>query len=265
LSHPRVFISYSHDSDEHRQRVLCLAQALRDHGVDAELDQYHENEIVDWPRWCRERMSAENCDFIICVCTVRYRQIIDGGVRPEAGKGVFWEASFFDDEIYDAKGNRRILPVLFSGEPESSVPKFLRGSTRTTIKEFKKSDPGFETTLRIVHQKSRITKLSIGTIPALPENSSAHREDLGVVFDEDKISQDQPSPPTVDWRICKHLLSLTLAASFAGSCTAFLGLGWLRLAPNPVTLGVGVGIYLCVPTLLFAGISACRPSPNLAK
>ncbi|MCP4656050.1 MAG: hypothetical protein GY856_11605, partial [bacterium] len=32
---PRVFLSYSHDSDEHRDRVLALADRLRADGIDA--------------------------------------------------------------------------------------------------------------------------------------------------------------------------------------------------------------------------------------
>ena len=35
-----VFISYSHDSDEHREKVLGLAERLRQDGLDAQLDQY---------------------------------------------------------------------------------------------------------------------------------------------------------------------------------------------------------------------------------
>lgn len=37
---PRVFISYSHDSDTHRQQVLALSERLRAHGVETFLDQY---------------------------------------------------------------------------------------------------------------------------------------------------------------------------------------------------------------------------------
>ncbi len=37
---PKVFISYSHDSDEHKKWVLNLATKLRRHGVDAILDQW---------------------------------------------------------------------------------------------------------------------------------------------------------------------------------------------------------------------------------
>ena len=35
-----VFISYSHDSPEHSERVLAFSNKLRELGVDAELDQY---------------------------------------------------------------------------------------------------------------------------------------------------------------------------------------------------------------------------------
>ena len=37
---PRVFLSYSHDSDEHAARVLALADALCDGGIDVILDRY---------------------------------------------------------------------------------------------------------------------------------------------------------------------------------------------------------------------------------
>jgi hypothetical protein len=37
---PRVFISYSHDTFEHQERVLGLADRLRADRIDAEVDQY---------------------------------------------------------------------------------------------------------------------------------------------------------------------------------------------------------------------------------
>lgn len=38
--HPKVFISYSHDSPEHEKRVLALAERLRSDGVETQIDQY---------------------------------------------------------------------------------------------------------------------------------------------------------------------------------------------------------------------------------
>jgi hypothetical protein len=47
---PRVFISYSWDSDEHKDRVRALATHLRKNGIDARLDQWEEGTPPDgWP------------------------------------------------------------------------------------------------------------------------------------------------------------------------------------------------------------------------
>jgi len=48
---PRIFLSYSHDSDEHRERVLALADRLRADGIDAHLDQYELAPAQGWPNW----------------------------------------------------------------------------------------------------------------------------------------------------------------------------------------------------------------------
>lgn len=40
MSAPKVFISYSHDSQQHKDWVLRLANELRTNGIDAKLDQW---------------------------------------------------------------------------------------------------------------------------------------------------------------------------------------------------------------------------------
>jgi hypothetical protein len=40
MTKPTVFISYSHDSPEHVDRVLAFANQLRRDGIDCTLDQY---------------------------------------------------------------------------------------------------------------------------------------------------------------------------------------------------------------------------------
>ena len=51
-----VFISYSHDSPEHSERVLAFSNKLREQGVDAELDQYLTRPSQGWPQWCEEQL-----------------------------------------------------------------------------------------------------------------------------------------------------------------------------------------------------------------
>jgi SEFIR domain-containing protein len=71
--HPRVFISYGHDSSRHCDRVLALAQQLRRDGIEAELDQFHQEELLHWPRWCEEQLRPDKSDFVLCICTAEYR------------------------------------------------------------------------------------------------------------------------------------------------------------------------------------------------
>ncbi len=169
VSHaPKVFISYSHDSPAHSVRVLAFATALRDHGIDVELDQFHTDEIIDWPRWCNEQISREHSDFVVCVCTAEYKRRIEGKVPPEKGKGAYWEGSLLDDDLYDAKGNSRIIPVLFDDEPEESILRFLRGWTFCRLRDFALTDSGYEHLLRILTGQARVVKKPLGTVPALP-------------------------------------------------------------------------------------------------
>ena len=44
---PRVFISYSHDSPKHKQRVLALTNQLRANGVNIWVDQYRQDPTRD--------------------------------------------------------------------------------------------------------------------------------------------------------------------------------------------------------------------------
>jgi len=105
---PAVLVSYRHDGPQHSARVPAFAQALRSHGIEVELDEFHQDEILDWPRWCNEHCSRDESDFVLCVSTAEYRRRIDGHMPPEKGKGVYWEGSLLDDDLCDEKGNSRL-------------------------------------------------------------------------------------------------------------------------------------------------------------
>ena len=70
MSAPTVFISYSHDSTEHADRVLAFANQLRKDGVDCILDQYEMSPPEGWPRWMDQHIRT--CDFVAMICTETY-------------------------------------------------------------------------------------------------------------------------------------------------------------------------------------------------
>src|SRR5438132_7154560 len=111
---PKVFISYSHDSPEHADRVLEFADRLRADGIDAILDQYEISPEEGWPRWMDRQIR--DADFVLMVCTETYYRRVMGEEETGKGLGVRWEGSLIYQHLYTAGTlNRRFIPVLLEG------------------------------------------------------------------------------------------------------------------------------------------------------
>jgi hypothetical protein len=133
MSAKTVFISYSHDSDIHRERVLGLSERLRDDGIETLLDQYvNGSPSGGWPRWMLDQLDA--ADSVLVVCTETYYRRFRGHEEPDKGKGVDWEGALITQEIYDSRSKTlKFVPVLFATEDEKFIPEPLRIGTHYTL------------------------------------------------------------------------------------------------------------------------------------
>ncbi|MBV8440725.1 MAG: TIR domain-containing protein, partial [Hyphomicrobiales bacterium] len=157
-----VFISYSHDSTEHKDRVLELSNALRKNGIDSELDRYHVRPEQGWPRWCEARLRPANAKYVLVICTPTYRSRVENSVNSDEGRGVYWEGSLIYHYLYVAKENSRFIPVLLGDETEDGIPIPLQDYTRYRIKTFDRTDPEFERLLRELCGKPADSKPELG-------------------------------------------------------------------------------------------------------
>lgn len=126
----RVFVSYSHDSEAHGARVLTLARRLDEDGVDCVLDQHLHSPPQGWPLWMEREVEA--ADFVLVVCSARYRDLANGQPRAGegAGRGARFESVLIRQELYDAwMWNEKFIPVLLSGSAPEHILKPLRGHT----------------------------------------------------------------------------------------------------------------------------------------
>lgn len=136
---PRVFISYSHDSTEHKKRVLALANRLRDDGIDAWIDQYDDGPPEGWPRWMEHQIAA--ADFVLLVCTENYVERVRMQTPRAKGHGVLWESNLIYQHLYDAGTvNAKFIPVLPAGGSTDHIPTAIRGVQRYA--PFTKTDTG---------------------------------------------------------------------------------------------------------------------------
>ena len=124
-----VFISYSHDSEEHREKVLGLAERLRQDGLDAQLDRYVNGTPEEgWPRWMLDRLDEATS--VLVVCTETYYRRFRGHEVPGRGRGADWEGALITQEIYDsASETTKFVPVLLEADQEPFIPEPLRGQT----------------------------------------------------------------------------------------------------------------------------------------
>ncbi|MBN2307646.1 MAG: TIR domain-containing protein, partial [Candidatus Hydrogenedentes bacterium] len=131
---PKVFISYSHDSREHEDRVLTLANRLREEGLEANLDQYEQFPSQGWLNWMQDEVEA--ADFVLMIFSKPYHNRFRGRVRG-GGKGATWEGAIISQELYDAcRENTKFIPCIFSQEDGQHIPTTVRAYQHFLI------DPG---------------------------------------------------------------------------------------------------------------------------
>ncbi|HEV7676316.1 MAG TPA: tetratricopeptide repeat protein [Candidatus Angelobacter sp.] len=160
---PKIFISYSHDSDEHKDRVLELSNRFRQDGVDATIDQYEVSPPEGWPKWM-ERQIRES-DFVLIVCTEVYLKRTEGREEPGKGHGVIWESVLTYQQIYDAGSrNERFVPVLLEGGELSHIPAPLKSATSY---ECATEDGYWELYARLTDQHGK-SKPELGKLKSLP-------------------------------------------------------------------------------------------------
>jgi nucleoside phosphorylase len=133
MSEKTVFISYSHDSDAHRERVLALSERLRADGIETLLDRYvNGSPQQGWPRWMLDQLDA--ADSVLVICTKTYYRRFRGHEEPGKGKGVDWEGALITQEIYDARSRTlKFVPVLFASDDQRFIPEPLRAATHYTL------------------------------------------------------------------------------------------------------------------------------------
>lgn len=157
---PHVFISYSHDSDEHRARVLELAQELRRQGIDARIDRFERNPREGWPRWMQ--FQIEDAAFVIAVCTQKYKARFDGRGEAESGSGVNWEGYLTAQVLYEnGPLKSKVIPVHFD-DSRSGVPLCLGGATSYRLPD------QMEALLRHIWDVPEVEPDPIGAKPEFP-------------------------------------------------------------------------------------------------
>lgn len=162
--HPKVFISYAWESDEHRSWVRRFATRLRADGIDASLDQW-DLEPGDNRFQFMEKIAS--VDSVVIVCTSRYAEKSNARLD-----GVGYESNIITSGIAEQAGRQKFIPVLRSGTFSSSVPVWLKHANAINLSDDPFSEDEYRKLLRTLHRKKQMAP-PLGAIPTFENEPEA--------------------------------------------------------------------------------------------
>lgn len=154
---PLVFISYSHDSEDHKEWVLQLAIRLVENGVDVLLDQWDLALGDDVPKFMER---AKECTRVLMICTKPYVDKADEGIG-----GVGYEAMIVTGELVKDLGTNKFIPVVRQNEVDVILPVSVSTRRWVDFRDSANLDESFDELLRELHATPTSLKPALGPNP----------------------------------------------------------------------------------------------------
>ena len=153
--HPKVFISYSHDTPEHKRWVSELAAKLRRKGVEVILDQWYLR-IDEDPTPFMEH-GIKDSDKVLVICTDSYVRKANAG---EGGVG--YEPMIVTKKLVQDLGTDKFIPIIRQVLGEDKIPAFL--GTQDYI-DFTDEDQFDENFYELLHERLQVPDLQKQLVP----------------------------------------------------------------------------------------------------
>jgi len=147
---PKVFISYSHDSEEHKQWVLKLGQDLLSRKIDVILDQWDLGPGDYIPDFMKRIKQA---DKVLCICTEAYVS------KAEKGKGgVGYEGFIITSQLMNNLKTKAFVPVIRKAKTRKRTPDFLANRLYVDMSDDSKYGEELEKLVRSLLGMPPVTK-----------------------------------------------------------------------------------------------------------
>lgn len=158
MTAPRVFVSYSHDNQEHKDWVLGLSTRLVNNGVDILLDQWDLTLGGDLPHFMETGLTA--ADRVLAICTPTYVGKANAG-RGGAG----YEKMILTAQLMTNITADRIIPVVRGDGVSKTVPTFLASKRYIDFSDKGAFEARYAELLRDIHGEGVSPRPPLGSNP----------------------------------------------------------------------------------------------------
>jgi hypothetical protein len=162
-SNPKLFISYSWDSETHRRWVLKLAADLIRNGVDVLVDEWNLREFNDDLHRFMET-GIRDADFVLLVCTPDY------ATRTNSRRGgVGVESTIITGEYYNSVKANKFVPITRNAKHgvQQALPSYLKSRLAIDFTDDAVYEIRREELLRRVFNRPRYRRPELGAVPDL--------------------------------------------------------------------------------------------------
>jgi len=154
---PKVFISYSHDTLEHKKWTLELAIRLRNNGIDAIIDQFELTPGDDLPHFMEVNLAR--ADKILMICSETYVNKANDGQG-----GVGYEKMIITSNLLNGIDENKIIPIIRQNDI-IAVPTFLKTKLYIDFSKESNFEFNYDNLVRTIHNTPIFEKPPIGNNP----------------------------------------------------------------------------------------------------
>jgi hypothetical protein len=155
---PKVFVSYSHDTEVHKDWVLSLATRLVANGVDVILDQWDLTLGSDLPRFMETGLTT--AQRVLAVCTEPYV------TKANVGRGgVGYEKMILTAQLMHDISADRIIPIIRNNILVPPVPTFLSSRVYIDFRDDLAYEARYAELLRDIHGQQSKPRPPLGPNP----------------------------------------------------------------------------------------------------
>ena len=184
---PRVFISYSHDSDYHKMWVLKFSKRLRTCGINVILDEWDLKLGGDIAVFMEANIT--DSDKVLIICTDRYNEKADAGTG-----GVGYEKTIVTRELISNSQSDRFIPIVRQYSGRDKMPKFMGSRRYVDLSDELKFEDEFEELVRQLrgqphpdkhpvgqYSDTNFNEGVIGTLMRIPRTGQTHLQFEGII------------------------------------------------------------------------------------
>lgn len=160
----RVFISYSHDSQAHKDWVLGLAEYLTGNGIEVLLDQWDVGLGDDLAAFMEK--AVRSTDRVLAICTDNYVAKANSG-----SGGVGYEKTIATAEILrNVENRRRFVPIVRGVTGDEKIPAFFGAALYLDLSEGNDDPERREELLRNIYEVPP-ARPPLGASPFIPQQA----------------------------------------------------------------------------------------------